>query len=60
MKIKYTSCDGITEVEEEIVKVEFYEGKNWKTGELIPMMLCERPDSSDFETDCKDVDYIKE
>ena len=66
MKIKYTSCDGITEVEEEIVKAEFY---TWERtdGKEFPQLECERkPDSpyydehKYFTVDFDRVEYIKE
>lgn len=44
MKIKYISCDSITEVEEEIIKAEFYEIMYQPEIEII----CTRSDNSEF------------
>lgn len=59
MKIKYLSCDGETEVEEEIINADFFEHKHWKTGQLIQFMICTRPDYDNFEVLCKNVRSIK-
>lgn len=52
MKIEYLSCDGETEVVEEIVEVEFYEYENRITGEIIQGMECKRPEGDTFAVDC--------
>lgn len=63
MKIKYISCDGETEVDEEISKAEFYRGRDLKN-----YMYCERSHQSPyyeedgdngFEVNCDSVVYIK-
>ena len=50
MKIKYISCDGETEVEEEIIKAEFCDYIN-----NDPDLMCTRPDGSMMEIDYCDV-----
>ena len=50
MKIKYISCDGETEVEEEIIKAEFCDYIN-----NDPDLMCTRPDGSMIEIDYCDV-----
>lgn len=54
MKIKYISCDGATEVEEEITKAEFYDYINTGIGSTSDLM-CTRPDGSMFEVDFCDI-----
>lgn len=44
MKIKYTSCDGVTEVEEEILQVEFYECR-FKWGKHYEISCVRSPES---------------
>ena len=60
MKITYVSCDGETEVVEDVTNAEFYEGMNWGTGGCIPMLLCKRFDGDEFEIDCISVCEICE
>lgn len=52
MKIEYLSCDGETEVVEEIIEVEFYEYENRTTGEITQGMECKRPEGDTFVVDC--------
>lgn len=59
MKIKYLSCDGETEVIEEVIEVEFYEYENRITGETVQGMECTRTEGDAFAVDCKNVFYIK-
>ena len=54
MKIKYISCDGETEVEEEIIKAEFCDYVNTGIGSISDLM-CTRPDGSMMEIDYCDV-----
>lgn len=55
MKIKYLSCDGETEVEEEIISIEFYEYKHPMFKDLVQAMECIRPEGDTFVVDCKNV-----
>ena len=54
MKIKYISCDGISEVEEEIIKAEFCDYADNGLGSVSDLM-CTRPDGSMMEIDYCDV-----
>jgi len=60
MKITYVTCDGETETVEDITNAEFYEGKHWKTGALMPMLLCKRPNGDEFDVDFISVCEIQE
>lgn len=60
MLINYLSCDGETEVEEEVIKIEFYEYEDRITGELMQGMECKRPDGDIFVVDCNKVYGIEE
>lgn len=55
MKIKYLSCDGKTEVEEEVESIGFYEGTDYVNNKIELMMLCKRSTDDYFEVSCKDV-----
>lgn len=59
MIITYLSCDGETEVEEEIVSAEFYEYNYWLFEDPVSAMKCIRPDGTNFVVDCRNVYSIK-
>lgn len=52
MKIEYLACDGITEVEEEIIKIDFFEYNHRVTDRVVQGMQCTRPDGDEFVVDC--------
>lgn len=59
MKIEYLACDGITEVEEEIIKIDFFEYNHRVTDRVVQRMQCTRPDGDEFVVDCEKVYCIK-
>lgn len=58
MKIKYLSCDGETEVIEEVMEIEFYEYNNFVTNLVTQGMECVRSPGDTFVIDCNKVFYI--